>query len=180
MLFLLVKATLSLVWAVCCVIPDWRKRHLPNACTLGGAAVAVVCAFGAGMDAGLESILTGFFSAAFLLVLFFVRATGAGDVKMIFAAGVFAGPGMTLPLVFAVSTAGLILAVALLLARKADSRRLRHYWRSLFDWRYDRAAGRAALPPRDNEACRVPFAAAIAAGLLVVEVCQLVEVWGKW
>ena len=179
-MFLLVKAVLSLVWAVCCVIPDWRSRCLPNACTLGGAAVAVVCAFGAGVDAGLASTLTGLFAAAFLLLPFFVRAAGAGDVKMIFAAGVFAGPGMTLPLIFAVSTAGLILAIALLLVRKVDARRLRHYGRCVFDPRYDRAAGRAALPPRDSEACRMPFAAAIAAGLLVVEACQLMEVWGKW
>ena len=173
--FLLVKTALSLVWAVCCVIPDWRSRRLPNVCTLGGLAVATACAFGAGRDAGLASLVTGFFASAFLLVLFFVRAAGAGDVKMIFAAGVFAGPRMTLPLVFAVSTAGLVLAVGMLLVRKVDARRLRHYCRAAFDPRYDRAAGRAGLPPRDSEACRVPFAAAIAAGLLVVEAFQLLE-----
>lgn len=178
-MFLIVKATLSLVWAVCCVIPDWRTRRLPNACTMGGAAVAVACAFGAGVDAGLDSILTGFFASAFLLVLFFVRAAGAGDVKMIFAAGVFAGPRMTLPLVFAVSTAGFVLAVGMLLVRKVDARRLRHYCRAAFDPRYDRAAGRAALPPRDSEACRIPFAAAIATGLLVVEACQLLEAFAR-
>ena len=174
-MFLLVKAVLSLVWAVCCVIPDWRSRRLPNVCTLGGAAVAVACAFGAGVDTGLASILTGFFAAAFLLLLFFVRAAGAGDVKMIFAAGVFAGPSMTLPLIFAVSTAGLVLAIGLLIVRKIDARRLQHYCRCVFDLRYDRAAGRAALPPRDSEQCRVPFAAAIAAGLLIVEMLQIVE-----
>lgn len=176
-MFLLVKTLLSLVWAACCVIPDWRSRRLPNVCTLGGAAVAVACAFGAGVDAGLASVMTGVFAAAFLLILFFVRAAGAGDVKMIFAAGVFAGPAMTLPLVFAVSTAGLVLAVGFLLVRKADTRRLRHYFRCVFDPRYDRAAGRASIPPHDDEACRVPFAAAIASGLLVVEAFQLLEAW---
>ena len=173
--FLLVKTALSLFWAVCCVIPDWRSRRLPNICTLGGIAVATACAFGAGRDAGLASLVTGFFASAFLIVLFFVRAAGAGDVKMMFAAGVFAGPAMTMPLVFAVSTAGLLLAVGMLVVRKVDSRRLWHCCRCVFDPGYDRAAGRAALPPRDSEACRVPFAAAIAAGLLVVEAFQLLE-----
>lgn len=178
-MFLIVKATLSLIWAVFCVVPDWRMRRLPNACTLGGTAVAVACAFGAGVDAGLDSVLTGFFASTFLLVLFFVRAAGSGDVKMIFAAGVFAGPRMTLPLIFAISTAGLVLVVVLLLARKTDSRRLRHYCRCVFDPRYDRAAGRAVLPPRDSEECRIPFAAAIAAGLLVVEACQILEAFAR-
>lgn len=176
-MFLLVKTALSLVWAVFCVIPDWRSRRLPNVCTIGGVAVAAACAFGAGVEPGLASLLTGLFSSAFLLVLFFVRAAGAGDVKMMFAAGVFAGPGMTLPLVFTVSTAGLVLAIGMLLVRKVNSSRLRHYCRCVFDPRYDRAAGRAALPPRDSEACRVPFAAAIAAGLLVVEAFQLLEMF---
>lgn len=172
-MFLIVKTVLSLVWSVCCVIPDWRKRHLPNAFTLGGVAVAAACAFGVGVDAGLGSLLTGFFAASFLILLYFVRAAGAGDVKMMFAAGVFAGPGMSLPLVFAVSTAGLVLAIVLLLVRRVDPRRLKHCCRCVFDPSYDRAAGRASLPPRDSEACRMPFAAAIAAGLLVVEAFQL-------
>jgi len=172
---LILRIVLSLVWSVLCAVPDWRSRRLPNALTLGGAAVAAALAFGAGTDVGLASLASGFFASAFLLVLFFVRACGAGDVKMMFAAGVFAGPGMALPLVFAVSSAGFVLAVGLLVFRKVDTRRIRHFARCVFDPRYDRAAGRAALPRRENEACRVPFGAAIAAGLLLVEALQFLE-----
>jgi len=175
----LVRFALSLVWSVLCAVPDWRSRRLPNVFTLGGAAVAAALAFGAGMDCGLAALLSGFFAAAFLLVLFFVRACGAGDVKMMFAAGVFAGPGAALPLVFAVSAAGLVLALGMLVFRKVDACRLRHFARCVFDPRYDRAAGRAALPPRESEACRVPFGAAIAAGLLLVEVLQILEAYAR-
>ena len=92
---------------------------------------------------------------------------------MLFAAGLTAGPGNTLNLILLVSLAGLILASVMLVLRRVDTARLKHYLRCLFDWRYDRAAGRAQLPPRESEACRVPFGAAIAAGLWVNLLIQL-------
>ncbi len=64
--------------------------------------------------------------------------------------------------------AGLGVALALLLAGRVDGARLKHYGRCLVDFRYDRQAGRAALPPKDSEQARVPFSFAIALGLLAV------------
>ena len=124
-------------------------------------------AFGVGRDYALGSLITAFLSSLFLLLPFFLRAAGAGDVKMLFAAGLIAGPGNTLNLILLVSMAGLVLALAMLFAGKVNTARVKHYCRCLFDFRYDREQGRNTLPPADTENCRVPFGAAIAAGLFL-------------
>jgi prepilin peptidase CpaA len=125
------------------------------------AAVALAV----GVDYLLVSLTVAFLSSLFMLLPFYLRAAGAGDVKMMFAAGLTSGPGNTLNLILLVSLAGLILAVVMLLTRRVNPARLKHYLRCLFDWRYDRAEGRKSIPPPDTEACRVPFGVAIAAGL---------------
>ena len=162
---LFIKLLLGTPWLVWLSVCDCRRRELPNYLTLGGAAVMAAVALSAGLDYLLASLVTAFLSALFLLLPFFLRAAGAGDVKMLFAAGLTAGPGNTLNLILLVSLAGLILAVAMLLAKRVNPARLKHYLRCLFDFRYDRAEGKKNLPPADSETCRVPFGVAIAAGL---------------
>lgn len=161
----LIKLVLATPWLILLSVCDFRKRELPNALTLGGAAVMAVVALAVSLDYLLGSLLTAFLSSLFLLLPFFLRAAGAGDVKMLFAAGLTAGPGNTLNLILLVSVAGLILAAVMLMLKRVDSARLKHFLRCLFDFRYDRAAGRKTLPARDDESCRVPFGVAIAAGL---------------
>ena len=173
---LLVKLALATPWLIWLAVCDCRKRELPNLLTFGGAAVMAMVALAAGGDYLLASLVTAFLSSLFLLLPFFLRAAGAGDVKMLFAAGLTAGPGNTLNLILLVSLAGLILAVVMLLTRRVNPARLKHYLRCLFDWRYDRAEGRKSIPPPDTEACRVPFGVAIAAGLWCNLLIQLAYV----
>lgn len=92
---------------------------------------------------------------------------------MLFAAGLIAGPGNTLNLVLLVSLAGLVLACVMLFLRKVDPARIKHFCRCLFDFRYDRAEGRRNLPPPETESCRVPFGMAIATGLFLNLLLQL-------
>ena len=77
--------------------------------------------------------------------------------------------------IFMISLAGLLLAVVMLLMRRVNTARLKHYLRCLFDFRYDREAGRNAMPPPDTEACRVPFGVAIAIGLWSYLLMQLIN-----
>ena len=86
---------------------------------------------------------------------------------MLFVSGFIAGPGNTLNLILLTSVAGLVLAIVMLLFKKVNPARIKHYCRCLFDFTYDRAAGKAALPPASDEACRVPFGVAISAGLFL-------------
>lgn len=173
----LIKLVLATPWLIWLSVCDCKRRELPNRLTLGGACVMAAVALAAGTDYFLGSLVTAFLASLFLLFPFFLRAAGAGDVKMLFAAGLTAGPGNTLNLILLVSIAGLILAVVMLVFKRVDSARLKHYFRCLFDVRYDRAAGRAGLPSPDTEMCRVPFGVAIAAGLWVNLLIQTVYLW---
>ena len=169
---LLIKLALATPWLIWLSVCDCKRHELPNRLTFGGAAVMAAVALAAGLDYLLASLTVAFLSSLFMLLPFYLRAAGAGDVKMMFAAGLTAGPGVasdslinTLNLLLLVSFAGIILAVVMLTMKWVNPARLKHYLRCLFDWRYDRVEGRKSMPPKDTEACRVPFGVAIAAGL---------------
>ncbi len=161
-------------WLVALCVSDVRSRRLPNVLTFGGLLAAFALAAGLG---GLPAMTDALAAAAcgflFLFIPFLLRAAGAGDVKMISAAAAFLGLSRVPLFLLATSFAGLLVAAVMICLRQVSSARLRHAFRSLFDWRYDRAAGRAALPPKDDERARVPFGCAIAIGswaTLLVEV----------
>lgn len=151
-------------WLLVLCIQDWRTRRLSNWLTLGGAAAALAWRAGAGLPALRDGVLGGLLCAALLFLPFLLHAAGGGDVKMLFAVGCFFGKARAMELLLCISLAGLLLAPALVIAGKASGGRLKHWLRCAFDWRYDRAAGRAALPPADDERYRIPFGIAIAAG----------------
>ena len=162
---LIIKLVLATPWLIWLSVCDCKRHELPNRLTLGGAAVMLAVSLAVGVDYMLASLITAFLASLFLLLPFFLRAAGAGDVKMLFAAGLTSGPGNTLNLILLVSMAGLILAMVMMFTKQVNTARLKHYARCLFDFRYDRVEGRKTLPPPDTEACRVPFGVAIAAGL---------------
>lgn len=150
--------------AILCYM-DCRYRRLPNVMTLGGALVALAARYGAGgIACGNAGVLGGIACGLFLLLPFAMRAAGGGDVKMLAAVGCALGIGRVVETLLFTSVAGLLLMGVFLLFGNSDASRLRHLLRSMFDWRYDRKAGRAALPPKDSERCRVPFGVAIAVG----------------
>lgn len=163
------RAALLVPWLAVLCVKDWKTRRLPNVLTLGGLAAGLAFDFGwAGVAGLIDGLKAAGVCALFLLLPFLVRAAGAGDLKMLAACGAFAGMRGVLPLLLYVSFAGFFVALAMIVARRAGAARLKHAFRSLFDWRYDRAAGRAALPPKEDEAGRVPFGLAIAIGMLVL------------
>lgn len=76
---------------------DLRKRRIPNAITLPALGLAL-CLHGA-TQAGqglLLSALGAVVAGAMLLPGYFLRATGAGDVKLLMAVGAFLGWPMAL------------------------------------------------------------------------------------
>jgi len=120
---------------------------------------------------GWESLLDGFAAGAaaggFMLVPFLLRGAGGGDVKMLFASGAMVGWSRLLTLLWFTSLAGVVLSLVMLALGQADGARLRHLVRCAVDWRYDRKAGAAGLPPKEATQVRVPFSVAISAGLLI-------------
>ena len=168
-------AALTPCLAVLCYY-DCRYRKLPNFLTFGLMTVAAVWRLGyGGWPLLLNGLAGGLLAGAFLLLPFYLRGAGGGDVKMLAACGTVLGAARIPLLLLATSVAGLVLMAVMLTAGLASGSRLRHLFRSLCDWRYDRRAGRAALPPRDDERVRVPFGGAIAVGTwatLIVEIAR--------
>ena len=156
-----------MLWAGYLSWNDCKTRTLPNAWTIGGAAVALVFRAGFG---GIPLFVDGFVAACaagvFLLIPFLLRGAGGGDVKMLFAAGALVGWSALFELLWVTSLAGLVMALVMLVAGELDPSRLKHYMRSMIDWRYDRAAGAALLPSKDAARFRVPFSVPISVGLL--------------
>lgn len=167
------KIILATPWLIYLSVCDFRYHQLPNPWVYGGMLFMLSVSFGIGFHYALASLITAFLSSLFLLLPFFLRAAGAGDVKMLFTAGLIAGPGNTLNLILLVSMSGLVLALLMLGFRKVNTARLKHYTRCLFDFRYDLAAGRKNLPPADTESCRIPFGIAIASGLFLNLLIQI-------
>lgn len=157
--------SLITIWLTVLGWYDCYYRRLPNYLTLGGAAVFLVMRFALGGTQGLvNGLLGGLIGGAFLLLPFLMRGAGAGDVKMLFAVGCLAGYPPVFPIMIMSTIFGLILGVGMIIKGKLDHGRLKHYFKCCCCLNYDRAEGRKNLPEKENEAVRIPFGIAIAAG----------------
>lgn len=112
------------LWLAALCVTDLRSRRLPNALTLGGAAVALALHAIAGDGAGvLDSLVGGCICAALLVVPFLLKAAGGGDVKMLFAIGCLYGRDHAMGTLYYVSMAGLALALGYRLFVAREKRR---------------------------------------------------------
>ena len=162
-------------WLFMLGLSDWRTRKLPNALTLGGAAViAAASLFFRGLPPLTNGLLGGAIAGGLLLIPFLLRAAGAGDVKFLFAGGLLVGFPAVFPMLLLTSLIGLLLGIVMQIAGLVDPVRLKHFLRSAFDWRYDRAEGRKNLPDRENERVRIPFGVAIAGGVWTTLLLRLI------
>lgn len=163
-LFLLALAGL---WCARLCWQDWTEHRLPNVWTLGGAlAFLLVHALAGGVPGVLDAFAAFAAAGAFMLVPWWLKAAGGGDVKMLAASGAAVGWGGVMNLLILTSFAGVAVALVYLACGAVDSSRLRHFARCAVDVRYDRAAGAAALPAREMRGVRVPYSLPIAIGLL--------------
>ena len=158
---------LVVVWGLVLCWFDCKERRLPNWLTISGGAVALVFRLGYG---GVPFFLDGFAASMvaglFLLIPFLMHGAGGGDVKMMAAAGAVVGWSAVLYLLWFASLVGIFLGIGMIVFGKLDASRVKHCLRCVFDWRYDRKAGREALPPKDSEKVRMPFSIPILVGLL--------------
>ena len=161
------------IYTLCITVPilailcwtDCRYRRLPNTYTLSLAVIGLVwrLLFG-GLGGLVDGILGGLVCALFLLIPFLLKGAGGGDLKMIAAAGIFTGLRYCWAEMLFVSLTGLFLGLGMLVFGRVRSSRLKHWIRTLFDWRYDRKEGAEKLPDKSDEKESVPFGVAIALG----------------
>jgi len=113
---LAVLALLLLAASAC----DIQARRIPNGLCAAGIAAGLAGHFWHGGGPGLWS-LAGIAAALPLLLLYAVRAFGAGDIKLLMAVGALMGPVFLLWALGGAIFAGAILALAGIIARSIRS-----------------------------------------------------------
>ena len=159
----LVTAVVAVGMGAAAVI-DLRTRRIPNILTATLAAVGVgLAAAGFGRVGLGASILGCLLGLAFMMPGHIFGATGAGDVKLLAAAGALLGPKDTVYAFLYTAIAGGVLALAVAVARRRLNQTLASAGRL--------AAGSAAARTEVESASsdnRFAYAPAIAIGVVLV------------
>ena len=148
-------------------IHDARSRRIPNQLTLTAIAAGFELRAVVGGWLGLESAVWGALLGGGIFFLFFVvGGMGGGDVKLMAAAGAWAGVQQVTPILLAAALAGGVLAVFYMIA---DGTVGRTFCNSLIVVRHHLTSGLRPHPQinvRESGTTRVPFGIAIAIGTL--------------
>lgn len=160
----------------CAVGTDLRARRIPNRLVLTGLALAlaghaVLLALavpplaGPGLAAPLLGTLAGL---AALLPLYLLRACGAGDVKLMAMTGAFIGAERMATALPATLLAGGLLALAVMVAHGITRQTLANTRFMLTHWLVRvQTGGSPRLDPLAVTAARLPYAVAIATGVVL-------------
>ena len=146
---------------------DFLYRRIPNWLVLAGFFGGVALRIALGGWQGLGEAAAGFgFAFSVYLIFYALRAMGAGDVKLMAAAGVIAGPLNWFSVFILTSITGGLLAVILLLAKGGLNRALRNVFVIVSELTQGRAPHRAepALDVTSKSAVTLPHGITIAIG----------------
>ena len=155
------------------VVADLRSRRIPDRLVLAGLALAFIAhAIAMGTDAmplagrAWWAPVAGLFAGFTLLMpLHLLRATGAGDVKLMAMVGAFVGAPAVLVATLYTLLAGGLLALVFMLGRGVAAQTLANVRFLLTDWALRLSTGQGArLAPLQTTAARLPYAVAIALG----------------
>lgn len=149
---------------------DFRFRRIPNWVSVLGLVAGLGLNLGFGGWAGLRMAAGGFGLAfGIYLLLYLIRAMGAGDVKLMGAAGSLVGAGEWLKLFVAAALVGGVLAAVMILARGRLRRTLWNIGFILSELMRFRAPylRREELDVKNSKAATLPHGVAIALGTLI-------------
>ena len=163
--FVLLGFSGLLLWAA---LTDIQSLTIPN--KISGAVAALWVSHGAvlllsgvpvgtvlsGPGAGLLALIGG-------AVLFQLRLVGGGDVKLLAASAMWAGPSRLLPLIMTVLLAGGVLALVMLAARSGQV-----FFGKVVTSGPVGPSGSGDHPFKTMMGTKIPFGVAIAAGGLMV------------
>ena len=159
----LVTAVVAIGMGAAAVI-DLRTRRIPNILTATLAAIGIGLAAAGFGRVGLGAALLGcLLGLAFMMPGHIFGATGAGDVKLLAAAGALLGPKDTIYAFLYTAIAGGVLALVVAVARRRLSQTLESTSRLV-------AAGEQARTEIESTSSdnRFAYAPAIAIGVVLV------------
>src|SRR5512139_777973 len=159
---LLAAFLMAAVWT------DLAARKIPNRLVYSGVGVAIayqtVLPSGEGLLIALQGMGLGL---AMFLPLYLLRATGAGDVKLMAMVGTYVGPHLIIGASLATLVAGGILAVAATLRNHAFLRLIENLKLMLLGSMVRLASGHLPAPEQPASSVgKLPYALAIATGTL--------------
>lgn len=144
---------------------DLLRHRIPNALNLSaltlGLGLALLGAGVGGLAQAAGGVLVG---CAALLPIYLLGGMGAGDVKLMSAAGAYLGPSGALLAAAVALVAGAVLAVGIVIWRVAQARSQPATAPSIVSSSASRTAASIALVRKE----RFPYAIAIAVGVVVV------------
>jgi prepilin peptidase CpaA len=162
-------AVLAALLATAAVI-DWRTYRIPNWLTVGGMALGLLGNTAAdGLMSGLLPALAGLaLGVAVLLPLYALRLMGAGDVKLMAAAGAFIGAPEILYAVLFTFIAGGAVALAFAAYRKALRRMAGNVLDTVRFMAFAAVIGLKPEPAAQRPSVgKLPYGCSIAAGTVV-------------
>jgi len=160
-----------LCFAVLMAGVDIKSRRIPNYLTmttaLSGLTAQGICYGLSGLTNGVIGLLLGF---GLLFLPYYFKGMGAGDVKALAALGAWLGPRSTFFLFIYMGLAGGILAVAFLWRRGLLGQKFRqakvYVVNCILSQQF--TASSPAPPRQGSDDPGIPYAVAIAVGMLVV------------
>lgn len=150
------------------VYTDLQGRKIPNRLVYAGIGVAILCQVvlpsGEGLWASLQGAGLGLIM---FLPLYFLRAMGAGDVKLMAMVGAFVGPQLIIGATLSTLVAGGVMAVLVVLMKREFRRLIENLKGMLFGSMFKLASGRLPVPDQPAASVgKLPYALAIASGSL--------------
>lgn len=168
-----------MLWILCfllalAVIHDLRERRIPNYLTVGGVILAVgLAAYRGGPEALAATLLAMLLGAVAYLPFFALRLVGAGDVKLFGVVGGFVGLQALLPVWIYTALVGGLLGIGAVALSHSFPQLLGNLKLLLISRTYRVPAAEVPLQSIATQtAVRVPYAAAIAAGVIIWMVSQ--------
>jgi prepilin peptidase CpaA len=164
---------LPLLLAVTMAWSDFRTRRIPNYLTLGAALAGLGFRLGYygwwGLASGVSGLALGF---GLLICFYLMGGMGAGDVKALAALGAWLGPWPTFMLALYMAVVGGLLAIGVLCWKGLLWAKIRHGWAILANWVLFRPyrLEEKATPPPARKIEGIPYAVALALGMLILVV----------